>query len=87
MLTASAGAQGLLLAGHFLAAVLWAFSFAPRFPQDPKYHDFADKRRMCCVPNANDVLVRGAAWRGVARRARTGAPGTLRPARSPTFRS
>jgi len=29
---------------------------APRIPQDPAYHDFADRRPLLGVPNAGDVL-------------------------------
>ncbi|MBM3985678.1 MAG: alkaline phytoceramidase, partial [Planctomycetes bacterium] len=42
-----------------LAVALLCLAFialAPRIPQDPAYHDFADRRPWLGVPNAGDVL-------------------------------
>jgi hypothetical protein len=43
-----------LIGGLALAAGIAMF-FVPRIPQDPGYHDFADKRPCCGVPNFGDV--------------------------------
>lgn len=37
-------------------AVAFVFVLVHPVPQDKSYHDFADSRRMCCVPNAADVI-------------------------------
>ncbi|MFO0873456.1 MAG: hypothetical protein U0575_05735 [Phycisphaerales bacterium] len=61
-----------------LAALVAAIFLAPRIPQDPAYHDFADKRPLLGIPNCCDVLsnvpfvlvgIWGlvVAWRGAAR--------------------
>jgi hypothetical protein len=44
-----------ILVATAVAAVAWAF-LAPRIPQDPSYHLFADHRTILGVPNAFDVL-------------------------------
>ncbi|HYC78984.1 MAG TPA: alkaline phytoceramidase [Planctomycetota bacterium] len=46
---------GLLLAA-FAAATFGAVHFFPRVPQDPAYHDYADVRSCCGVPNTADVV-------------------------------
>jgi len=47
--------------GVVLAAVtgLW---FVPRIPQDPAYHEFADRRAFLGVPNFGDVVSNVAFW-------------------------
>jgi hypothetical protein len=44
----------LILDAVFVFALLMLFS--KPIAQDPKYHDFADKRRCCNVPNFADVI-------------------------------
>jgi hypothetical protein len=45
------GMAGYLL---FIGAVL--FSTCPPIPQSQAYHNFADQRNLCCIPNTFDVL-------------------------------
>jgi hypothetical protein len=49
---------GILIA-QFVYSCLWAAFAVPKLSQDQRYHDFADKRNLCCgrVPNSFDVLV------------------------------
>lgn len=47
--------RAALVGGLALAAFV-AMVFVPPIPQDPKYHDFADKRGCCGVPNFADVV-------------------------------
>ena len=44
-----------LVAGTALAALIGIW-FAPRIPQDPRYHDFADRREWLGIPNFGDVV-------------------------------
>jgi hypothetical protein len=44
-----------LITAIFVAALILLF-LAPRMPIGPGYHDFADKRTLFSIPNAQDVL-------------------------------
>lgn len=52
---ASMRAAPLLLAGLAAAAVVTAFALPP-IPQDPRYHDFADRRAFLGVPSFLNVV-------------------------------
>ena len=41
---------------------LAALMLAPRVPLGPHYHDFADRRTLFAVPNAQDVLSTYLSW-------------------------
>jgi hypothetical protein len=45
----------MLLEGVALA-IIAGMLFLDRIPQDPSYHDFADKRHTCGIPNFMDVV-------------------------------
>ena len=46
------------LFAHAAASFLWILTFLAPLPQDLNYHNFSDKRKFCCIPNGNDVVVR-----------------------------
>ncbi|MBI2919740.1 MAG: alkaline phytoceramidase [Planctomycetes bacterium] len=47
--------RAALVGGLFLAALVAMF-FVPAIPQDPAYHDFADRRSFLGIPNFGDVV-------------------------------
>ncbi len=73
------GRQGWLLGAVTAAAIAAAFWIAP-IPQDPAYHDFADRRFLCGTPNFWNVfsnlsfLLFGAFGLGRLRSLPAGAP-------------
>ena len=46
----------IVLSTHAALTAAFALVAVPRVPQDRAYHDFADARRACCMPNALNVL-------------------------------
>ena len=48
--------KSLILIATTLIAVLVTFSFVEPVPQDPVYHNFADRRTFWGIPNTLDVL-------------------------------
>jgi len=46
----------LVLQGSFYATFISILAFCKPIPQNVAYHNFADKRRVCCVANFGDVV-------------------------------